>query len=45
MWEVKIFASREAMEKWISKNKNKIQHEEIFVNNAFGVEYKKLKKL
>lgn len=41
MWEIKIFASRGAMEKWISKNKNRIQYEEIFVNKAFAKGYEK----
>jgi hypothetical protein len=33
------------MEKFIAKNDGKIQWVEIFVNNAYGIEYKKLRKV
>lgn len=43
MWDTKIFKTREAMQSWIEKNDHKMQWNEIFVNNAYGVEYRKLR--
>jgi len=45
MWITKIFRTRESMEKFIAKNDGKIQWVEIFVNNAYGIEYRKLHKV
>lgn len=42
MIEYKIFKSKEKMEKYIEKNKNKIQWEKVFINNGYCIEYKKL---
>ena len=33
------------MQNFISKNENKIQYREIFVNNEYAKEYKKLLKI
>lgn len=45
MWQTKIFKTSEAKEKWLAKNGHKIQYHEIAVNNAYGVEYKKLRRV
>jgi hypothetical protein len=41
MWQTKEFKTRQAMEKFISSHK--IQYHEIFINNAYGIEYRFLK--
>lgn len=43
MWEIKYFKSRENMAKWVLKNSSKYIITEIFINNGYGVEYKKIK--
>lgn len=45
MWQTKIFKTKLAMEKFIEKNKSKIQYDIIFVNNGFGIEYRVLRKI
>lgn len=45
MWITKEFKSRKAMNKFLAKNENKIQWVEIFVNNSFCIEYRKLRKV
>ena len=44
-WKFKTFKTKEQMQKFISKNENKIQYREIFVNNEYAIEYKKLLKI
>lgn len=43
MWTQKTFKSKEDMEKWLEANKDKIQFIEIYCNNAYAIEYKKLR--
>jgi hypothetical protein len=43
MWNTKAFKTKEAMQQWIERNDRKMQWVEIFVNNAYGVEYRKLR--
>jgi hypothetical protein len=43
MWETKLFKTKEAMATWVAKNDRTHQWQEIFVNNAFGIEYRKLR--
>lgn len=43
MWEVKIFKTREAMQKWIERNGHRYQMREVFVNNAYGLDVRKLR--
>jgi hypothetical protein len=43
MWIIKTFISEAKMEEWIRKNKSKYQIEEVFVNNGYAVEYRKLR--
>ena len=42
MWEIKTFKTYEAQEKWIKANDHNHQIEIIYINNGYGVEYKKL---
>ena len=44
-WQLKTFKTREKMENFIKKNQNKIQWKEIFINNEYAIEYKKLLKI
>ena len=43
MWQIKTFTTRLAMDKWLARNEHNIQWHEIFVNNAYGVEFRKLR--
>jgi len=51
MWQTKIFTgktmkqAKEKMTSWLAKNSNKIQWREIFVNNAYGIEYRNLRRI
>ena len=45
MWIIKEFKTREKMLNWIEKNKSKIQWNEIFINNSYAIEYRKLRKV
>lgn len=45
MWQVKTFKTQESMNKWIAKNKHKYQIDIIYVNNAYAVEYRPLKRM
>jgi hypothetical protein len=37
--------ARAKMNAWLEKNKHRIQYQEIFVNNAYAIEYRKLRRL
>lgn len=43
MWTVKIFKTKEAQDKWVKRNGHRYQIQEIFVNNAYGLEVRKLR--
>jgi hypothetical protein len=43
MWNFKEFKSYKQQMKWIDKNEHKYQIQIIYINNSYGVEYKKLK--
>ena len=45
MWKLKTFKNQEALQNFINKNKSKIQYNIIFINNGYGLEYKKLIKI
>jgi len=45
MWENKYFKSAEKRDKWIEKNKDKYVIDIIFINNGYGVEYKKIRRI
>ncbi len=44
-WNYKQFKSQDAMDNFIAKNEGKIQWVEIFVNNAYAIEYRKLRRI
>lgn len=43
MWNIKTFKTKQAMQQWIERNDHKTQWHEVFINNAYGVEYKALR--
>lgn len=45
MWELKTFKTQAAQNNWIAKNEHKYQIVVIYLNNEYGVEYRKLRKL
>lgn len=45
MWMTKTFRTEQLRKKWIERNKNKYRIDIIFVNNGYGIEYKKLVKI
>jgi len=45
MWEEKYFRTRNAMLNFVIKNHGKIQWHEIFMNNKYGIEYRKLRRV
>lgn len=45
MWIIKTFKTKDSMSKFIDKNKGKIQFNEIFINNSYAIEYRKLRKI
>jgi len=42
-WQTKTFKTSEAMREWLAKREGRIQWNEIFVNNAYGVEWRDLR--
>ena len=45
MWIYKEFKTKESMNNWIAKNKNKYQYTEVFINNGFCLAIRKLRKI
>lgn len=45
LWKIKIFKTREKANAWLEKNEHKIQWQEVFVNNAWAIEYRKLRRV
>ena len=45
MWKTKEFKTREKMNTWIEKNAHKFQWVEVFINNSFGVDYRRLRRI
>lgn len=45
MWEIKEFKTRQEFEDFWNKNQNKYQMTEVFINNAYGIEYRPLLKM
>jgi len=43
MWQTKTFKSREAMLAWLDRHSQRVQWQEIFVNNAYGLTYRALR--
>jgi len=44
MWQVKTFKTRDAMLSWLERHPS-IQWHEVFVNNAYGVEWRPLRRI
>ena len=44
-WKTKTFKTIESMNNWLAKNDGHIQWVEIYLNNAYGVEYRQLRKV
>ncbi len=42
MWLIKTFKSKGDMEKFIKKNSSRIQWKEVFINNGYAIEYRRL---
>ncbi len=45
MWKIKKFKTRQELNAWLDKNKHKVQFVEVFMNNAYGVEYRPLRRI
>lgn len=45
MWEIITFKTKNEMIDFINKYGKKIQYQEIFINNGYGIEYRKLRKI
>ena len=45
MWTIKTFKTRKSMNSFLAKNAGKIQWVEIFINNGFGIEYRRLRRV
>jgi RNase P protein component len=41
-WKTKTFKTKGAFDRWVERNRSRYQIREIFVNNAYGAEYKDL---
>ena len=44
-WKKRYFKTLKDQNEWIEKNKNKYRIDLIFINNGYGIEYKKLVKI
>ena len=45
MWNFMFFKTAEARDNYIRKNKHRIQYEIVYINNGYGIEYRKLKRI
>jgi hypothetical protein len=45
MWQLRKFRSHEAMQQFLTQQAGKIQFVEVFINNAYGIEYRKLRQI
>ncbi len=43
MWKIRTFKTRKAMLKWLASHEHSIQWREVFVNNAYGLEYRPIR--
>ena len=42
MWQTKYFKTRDEMTAWLDQHDGQIQFDEIFIENGYGVEWRKL---
>jgi hypothetical protein len=45
MWKTKTFNTQDELKRFLKRNYGKYQFIEIFVDNAYGVEYRQLKHI
>jgi hypothetical protein len=45
VWQTKTFKTKEAMNSWLVKRFNKIEYQEIFINNGYGIQYRMLRRM
>lgn len=45
MWKIKRFKTLDKQRDWIAKNNHRYQITVLFINNGYGVEYKKLRRV
>jgi len=45
MYQIKSFKTRDQFNSWIEANDSKTQWQEVFVNNAFAIEYRALRQI
>ena len=45
MWKIKAFKTQAELSRWLNSNRGKYQFVDIFLNNAYGVEYRLLRKI
>jgi hypothetical protein len=45
MWQIKRFKTQNAQRAWLQRNYQRIEWREIFVNNAYAIEYRKLRRV
>jgi hypothetical protein len=43
MWITKTFKTKETMNKFVENNKHLIQWNEVFIDNGYAIEYRKLR--
>jgi hypothetical protein len=43
MWEIKQFKTRQAMNAWLERNGDSCQWVEVVINNAYGLQFRKLR--
>lgn len=44
-WKTKKFNTKEQLNDFFDKNRNRYQMQEVFINNAFGLDYRPLLKI
>lgn len=45
MWQIKQFKTQVSLNNWKQRNYGKYQFVDILINNAYGVEYRPLRKI
>ena len=45
MWQIKTFKTQESMHKWINAHIAHYRIVEVFINNGYAVEYRKLRRV
>lgn len=45
MWKIKTFKTKQAMNNFLAKHQHKIHWVEVFINNAYAIEYRPLRKV